>query len=416
MSRRSSISDTVGSAIAGDVATEVGRIARSRRRSHVESTKAASLFTGSCYRDLPAMMLERRVISCKRHDELVLLGTDELSVKISSSEILELAVALGVTPSASAFWQRHKSIEDALSLIIEDKMAREGARYAALVESEESYLATIRARATTASDVLPDSGAPSALSSAAGACDRPSSSGVTRSRRSSASLRSSASQVDVAATADGPLAAPDRAIESSQPLRAGAGALHETDPLESKSTRAGLNSAHSSGGALESTADIRVATLTKVSDTTLAAIVSPHLPQVIPISQLEEFVKGHTSDAPEESAVSGEIPSRLAALESLLKIDALLSVSKSSNGQRMTLMVERENRPEDSLPPIAAEAADMASAVAALRASEPRLQVQLNKAPVPRAAPSGAAARVTASSTCVHCAALAIQVRASPPM
>jgi hypothetical protein len=329
-----------------------------------------------------------------RHDELALLSTDELSVKISSSEIMELAVALGVTPSASVYWQTHKSIEDALSLIVEDKLAREGARFAALVESEESYLAIIRARAAVASDVLPDSGAPSAISCAAGGGgDRPSSSGVARSRRLSASLRTFASQDDVVATAVVPLAGPDvvalpqpQALPQAQAQRAAADDSRDADAA--------------GNGRVAPAAP-------KVSNTTLAAIVSPHLPQVIPISRLEEFVHGHAPDAPHADSSAGggdfEFPSRLAALESLHKIDALLlsSASKNSSGHRLTLVVERENRPEDSLPPLAADAAELSSAAAALRAAaESRSPLQGTAAPPPRASPpAAAAARVTASST-----------------
>jgi hypothetical protein len=133
-----------------DLDVAVRRVALSRRNSVVAHAKAEALVTGAFYTELPAMLLEKHIVSCARHDELGALTAGELSMKISSAELMELAVALGVTPSAAAFWQTHKTIDDVLGLIFDKTVAAEDARRAALAEVEEASPAAARARAAAA--------------------------------------------------------------------------------------------------------------------------------------------------------------------------------------------------------------------------------------------------------------------------
>jgi hypothetical protein len=88
--------------------------------------------------------------AARSYEELAGLAVDPVSNIITSSELMDLAIALGVTPSAPVFWRTHRTTDDLISAIFDKTSDHEENVRAADAEAEAAHIQLMNARSQVA--------------------------------------------------------------------------------------------------------------------------------------------------------------------------------------------------------------------------------------------------------------------------
>lgn len=90
-------------------ASELAGLVQARKASIEQSRHHAAMFNGAFFRQLLPYMEELKVLPKAKVDALLGQGEAVVERALSTRELLQLAIAWGLTGSAAEFWRTHKT-------------------------------------------------------------------------------------------------------------------------------------------------------------------------------------------------------------------------------------------------------------------------------------------------------------------
>lgn len=84
-------------------------------RSALEQQRIIAMYSGNFYKEILPAMYDASIINQERF--LFLMACKEIESSVTTRELLDLAVAWGVTPTPSEFWKTHKSRDDLVTAL-----------------------------------------------------------------------------------------------------------------------------------------------------------------------------------------------------------------------------------------------------------------------------------------------------------
>lgn len=109
--------------IPDDVTRTVSVISSNRARSVLEAQRIMALYSGNFYREILPALYDASIVDQPRF--LALMESKAAETMLTTRELLELAIAWGITPSATEFWKRYKSREDLVGCLQRKKAEQE---------------------------------------------------------------------------------------------------------------------------------------------------------------------------------------------------------------------------------------------------------------------------------------------------